>query len=566
MKTKKKGSLTLKMLLIVGIAMFVLYVSMLATSIYSSENSTRDLYLEKLKSIALSVKESYDSMIEGDYAVKDGKFCKGDNVLDNDLIDSISDQDDVYMTLFYGDTRYLTSIRDSDGNRAVGTKASDEVIEAVLNNGEDYETDNVDILGERYYGAYEPLKNGDDVVGIIFIGIEYSKVKEISDRLTIRMAIIGTVLAIVIMLVSCISCLFIARTIKNVSKKLNTLTEGDLNVECSVAKINQNDELGNLADSTNKLAEKLREIVGRMQQCSETLSEDYSNLDGVVEATSTSVCGVTSAMEDVARGASSQAETATELMVNVQELSSNLDMISNQVGQLNNTAKTVSQEANDTRQTMRELLEINENTRSSIDAIVSQSQNTLGSVEQISGIVRAIEEITTQTNLLSLNASIEAARAGEAGKGFIVVASEIGKLAEESAQSASQITEIINNIISQVEKAASISDVLSENAGSQIKKLAETQKSMDKVISGVVDISSNTETINTDVNNLERIKLSISDAVENLSATSEENAAASEETSSSAMIIEENMSVLKKSSDNILNVSNEISDTISYFK
>lgn len=563
---KKTGGLTFKMLLIVGLAMLVLYASMLITSIINSDSSTKKIYSEKLTSIAISVMESYEHMIEGDYSLKDGVVYKGDTALTDELLDKINKSDGVHMTIFYGDTRYLTSIKDPNGNKIVGTKASDEVIDSVLKNGQAYISEDVDIQGVRYFATYEPLKNGNEVVGMIFVGLEYSKIKDVVDALIIRMTLIGTGLAIVILAVSCISCLVIARTVRSVSIELETLSSGDLNVNCHVKKINEKDELGDLANNTNKLAFKLKEIVGRIHQCSEALSDGVSKLDEVVDNTSSSVTNVAEAMEDVARGAASQAETSTDLMSNIEELSANLDMITSQVEQLNDTTKSVSGVAENTRETMFELLKINEDTKNSIEAIVSQSQDTLNAVEEINGIVKAIEEITTQTNLLSLNASIEAARAGEAGRGFAVVAGEIGQLAQESADSAKKITDIINNIISQVKKSASLSDELSENAGHQISKLADTQKSMDTVISGVVNISANTERINSEVKNLEIVKVSIGDAVGALSATSEENAAAAQETSGSATIIEGNMSILKTSSSDISDVAKELKEAISYFK
>ncbi len=563
---KKTGGLTFKMLLIVGLAMLVLYASMLITSIVNSDNSTKKIYSEKLTSIAISVMESYEHMIEGDYSLKDGVVYKGDTALKDELLDKIHESDGVHMTIFYGDTRYLTSIKDSNGNKIVGTKASDEVIDSVLKNGQAYISEDVDIQGVRYFATYEPLKNGNEVVGMIFIGLEYSKIKDVVDSLIIRMAVIGTTLAIVILFVSCVSCLLIARTIRSVSMELDTLSSGDLNVNCHVKKVNEKDELGDLANNTNKLAFKLKEIVGRIHQCSEALSDGVLKLDEVVDNTSSSVTNVAEAMEDVAHGAASQAETSTDLMSSIEELSANLDMITSQVEQLNDTTRSVSGVAENTRETMLELLQINEETKNSIEAIVSQSQDTLNAVEEINGIVKAIEEITTQTNLLSLNASIEAARAGEAGRGFAVVAGEIGQLAQESADSAKKITDIINNIIGQVKKSASLSDELSENAGHQISKLAETQKSMDTVISGVMNISNNTESINSEVKNLELVKVSIGDAVGALSATSEENAAAAQETSGSASVIEGNMSILKTSSNEILDVANELKEAISYFK
>lgn len=270
-------------------------------------------------------------------------------------------------------------------------------------------------------------------------------------------------------------------------------------------------------------------------------------------------------MDDVAHGATNQAETSSDLMANIEELSAKLDMITSHIDDLNETTKSVSDDAMDTKHTMNELLGINEETKNSVEAIVNQSRDTLNAVEEINSIVRAIEEITTQTNLLSLNASIEAARAGESGRGFAVVAGEIGALAQQSADSAKRISIIISNIVSQVEKSSALSDDLSKNATHQINKLAETQRTMETVLGGVEDISTNTDSIYSEVKSLMLIKDSISDSVETLSATSQENAAASQETSASATVIEGNMSVLKDSSDDISSVVSDLHEAVSYF-
>ena len=545
--------------------MILLYGSILISAIMNSEKSTKSLYSEKLTSIAVAVLQSYDNLMDGSYSLKNGQVYKGNTPLTGDLLDAIYNKDEVHMTIFYGDTRYLTTIKDSGGNRIVGTKASDAVIDTVLNQGENYISEGVDIQGVKYFATYEPLKNGEEIVGILFIGLEQSKIQEVINGLIVHMVVVGSIIAVVLLAITFVVCLMLVKSIQIVANDLRTLTDGNLNIDCHVKKINKNDEIDGLADCTNKLAERLREVVDRIQKNSGILNSDSVKLNDVVSDTSSSVSNVVSAMDDVAHGATNQAETSSDLMANIEELSAKLDMITSHIDELNETTKSVSDDAMDTKHIMNELLGINEDTKNSVEAIVNQSRDTLNAVEEINSIVRAIEEITTQTNLLSLNASIEAARAGESGRGFAVVAGEIGALAQQSADSAKKISIIISNIVSQVEKSSALSDDLSKNASHQINKLADTQRTMETVLSGVEDISTNTDSIYSEVKSLMLIKDSISDSVETLSATSQENAAASQETSASATVIEGNMSVLKDSSDDISNVASDLHEAVSYF-
>ena len=546
-------------------AMILLYGSILISAIMNSEKSTKSLYSEKLTSIAVAVLQSYDNLMDGSYSLKNGQVYKGNTPLTEDLLDAIYNKDEVHMTIFYGDTRYLTTIKDSGGNRIVGTKASDAVIDTVLNQGENYISEGVDIQGIKYFATYEPLKNGEEIVGILFIGLEQSKIQEVINGLIVHLVVVGSIIAVVLLAITFVVCMMLVKSIQIVANDLRTLTDGNLNIDCHVKKINKNDEIDGLADCTNKLAERLREVVDRIQKNSGILNSDSVKLNDVVSDTSSSVSNVVSAMDDVAHGATNQAETSSDLMANIEELSAKLDMITSHIDELNETTKSVSDDAMDTKHIMNELLGINEDTKNSVEAIVNQSRDTLNAVEEINSIVRAIEEITTQTNLLSLNASIEAARAGESGRGFAVVAGEIGALAQQSADSAKKISIIISNIVSQVEKSSALSDDLSKNASHQINKLADTQRTMETVLSGVEDISTNTDSIYSEVKSLMLIKDSISDSVETLSATSQENAAASQETSASATVIEGNMSVLKDSSDDISNVASDLHEAVSYF-
>ena len=180
-------------------AMILLYGSILISAIMNSEKSTKSLYSEKLTSIAVAVLQSYDNLMDGSYSLKNGQVYKGNTPLTEDLLDAIYNKDEVHMTIFYGDTRYLTTIKDSGGNRIVGTKASDAVIDTVLNQGGNYISEGVDIQGVKYFATYEPLKNGEEIVGILFIGLEQSKIQEVINGLIVHLVVVGSIIAVVLL-------------------------------------------------------------------------------------------------------------------------------------------------------------------------------------------------------------------------------------------------------------------------------------------------------------------------------------------------------------------------------
>lgn len=174
MEKQKKISVKTQLVLLCAIPMVIMVVAVAVYSISTMRKMTHDATMEGLENLCKSVFAAYDALDSGAYRMEGdtlykGDYCISDNV---DVIDSFVNGSAADVTIFYGDTRRATSLRDkSTGERILGTKASDAVIKTVLNEGKTYETDSVVINGETYYAFYMPAKDSSGkVVGMVFAG------------------------------------------------------------------------------------------------------------------------------------------------------------------------------------------------------------------------------------------------------------------------------------------------------------------------------------------------------------------------------------------------------------
>lgn len=557
----------MKFLALIVVPLVLLLALLLSSSIVKSSASGRELFKEKLKAVAVSVNNSYNALVDGDWELIEGVLCKGGEPVDNTLIDSIGRQNGIEITLFFGDTRYLTTLKDDSGKRIVGTKVGSKITEDVLKNGREYINESISIKNKEYYALYMPLTNSDgSIVGMLFIGQERQLIREFMYALCRSIFYNGIVFCLIMIAVSFFLIKPIVTTIKGLSAELEKFSNGELDIQCKVPKINKNDELGILADSVNNLAFKFGEIIRAVQLQSGVLSEESEKLVQIADVSAGSIESISQAIDDVARGAEEQATDMTNTMGNIQELSATLDTVLSQVEKLSGVASGLKDYSDNTKGAMKELVSVNEKAKSSVHSMVVQTNETIKAMKEIDVILESIQDIASQTNLLSLNASIEAARAGGAGKGFAVVAGEVKKLADDCVNASKQISGIVKNISDEMEKSGALVRELEENADSQLAKLSGANDSVDNIIDGIFAVSGEITEINAEIKSLDSVKAGIGSAIENLSAISEENAASSEEVASSVTDVSSSVKNLSEAAEGISSSATALKDSISLFE
>ena len=326
------------------------------------------------------------------------------------------------------------------------------------------------------------------------------------------------------------------------------------------------DEVGLIAKAVNNLNGELREIVSAIQSQGTKLSQSNVQFaQGFTEIVET-VSNVNVAVEEIATGSTSQAQETTTAGEHIQNIGSAIESNTSNVNILETSIERMGDLAAESSRMLDELAKINTSTAQTIDIVTDQTDRTNQSAEKINEAVVAIQDIASQTNLLSLNASIEAARAGESGRGFAVVAEQIRKLAEDSAESAEQIEAIVRELISNSEDGVAKMHDLSENSQVQADRLDKTKTSFDELKHEIESVSTASREIFDQTNSINDLKNGVSGVIEQLAAIAEENAASTQETSASMNTLTENIDRCKDETEILSTLSTELNEQTSKFK
>ncbi len=301
----------------------------------------------------------------------------------------------------------------------------------------------------------------------------------------------NSVLASVVVLILCsVIGFFIAvRIIKPIEKitvVITKLAELDFTENPLQKYLNKRkDETGVMGRSIDVLRRELSRVVGNIVKQSGHIYDSSNAMSASTVETSASVEQVEKAISEIAQGATSQAQETQTATENVILMGNMIEETNEEVEILRENARKMRDAGDQAINILSDLNAINQKTKEAIQVIYEQTNTTNVSAMKIKEATDMISDIAEETNLLSLNASIEAARAGEQGRGFAVVASQIQKLAEQSNESARQIDNIINMLISDSEKSVETMEDVKVVIEKQNENVMNTEEAFRHVKDGI---------------------------------------------------------------------------------
>lgn len=568
MEPKRKQKLVVRLVAIalMGAAIIAVALTLMASMLI--DNAYEETVEEELKACAELLSDTYQYAYSGDWGMDaGGNLTKGDVVLNDRLIDDVKAKTGVDFAFFYGDTRVMTSLTaPGSSKKLVGAQADPKVSAKVLKGEEIYER-GVVVGGVKYDAFFIPERNADgSIVGMIAAERDATVV-----AMTIRRSmLLMTAIAVVVFLIIVGVGVYYARTIspvmEGITKELRKLADGNLNISIQPEFVNRRDELGDISECVQLLDEKLGGVIHTAKQMAENLHDSGTQLSSSAEQASEASKQVTDAIDEISRGAVSQAESVQDAAGNTTDIGVDVDTITDNVTQLTGYAEEMRTSCDGALEALKELISQSEQVKTAVGEIGNTIHSTNESARSISEFTEAITQIAAQTNLLSLNAAIEAARAGESGKGFAVVASEIGQLAVQSSQSAERIGVIVEKLVSDAEASVEVMQRLGESFDAQETHLNATRTEMSSMQANVVHVAASSANIEQRIRELNAAKDNLGTIVSDLSAVSEENAASTEETNASMEELNATFSLISASAGDLQRLAQEMAQTIGYFR
>lgn len=418
-----------------------------------------------------------------------------------------------------------------------------------------------DFKGVRKYAAFYV---GKDMNFIVVVTADESEMLGGIDSMKTRCATYSAVIILVLAVISYLFMVFILRYINHALREMDYMSQLDFTLEETYRKIPK-DEIGSIIESVHKTKKSLKNMVIILQTKIEVLNEAVEAIESGSTHTSELIEQVDRAVNDIAKGATNQAEETSDATENVIAIGDMIASVSDKVSELGKTSEEMVKSENTAKDTLDALFQVNAQTKKAISKIYDQIQNTNVSAEQIKSAAGVITDIASETNLLALNASIEAARAGDAGKGFSVVAEQIKILSEQSNTAAQQIAKIISNLLENSGTSVKVMEEVNEIIIEQNKEIEATQKDFKNVGNGIYKSIEDLKSIMSDVEHMNESKDHIVDSVQSLTAIAEENAAGAQETSASTTEVTTVMEEIRKKTENLYSLSEEIMDEIEKF-
>lgn len=525
---KKRGTFATKIIAMVILAIVISNVICMVFILESSKEQITD----STKHTMVDVINTTSKIVENEISNADAEDLDYD-----EYAKSLSD-----VKLEGIDSSYVYVVK-NDGTmlyhptkEKVGQPVENAVIKGVvqqLQDGKKPDTAVVEYVfnGTTKYSAYTILNNENILV------LTADESEALSGITVVTGVAIG--ISAIVVLLAIIICFIVGRRLMRPLVKVSTIIEeianGDINADFGMVK-ETNDEIGLIIEKMKELTQSLGNIVGRIRNSSDTMSANSYELNDTSSQTLAANNEISKAVEDVAEGSTGMASSISKINENLEEMSRETKDINESVNEIRNQTTAVQDSSKIMNDKIKSMQDSSHKMDDGISAISKRIETVNTTVDKVSNIVSVIEEISSETNLLSLNASIEAARAGDAGKGFAVVAQEIRVLSDNTNTELENIKQIISSLVEECRYCVQASGTIVEDNAKQkeeikavldefgaldeqIQKTAEKADEIEELVTAMIELN---DDITKSSNSLTDVSAANAAATEEMNANIEE--------------------------------------------
>lgn len=556
-KTKKRGTFAAKIIVMVILAVIVSNVICMVFILESSKKQITD----SVKHTMVDVVNTTSKIMENEISNSGVDDLDYDGYANNLLDVKLEGMDSAYMYVVQNDGTMLYH----PTKEKVGQPVENAVIKGVVQQLQDGKKPGTTVVeydfnGTTKYSAYTFLNNENILV------LTADESEALAGITTVTGVAVG-IIAIVVLIAIIISFIMgrrLMRPLVKVSTIIEDVANGNIEADFSVVK-ESNDEIGLIIEKMKELTQSLGSIVGKIRNSSDTMSSNSYELNDTSSQTLAANNEISKAVEDVAEGSTGMAASISKINENLLEMSNETKDINASVDEIKNQTVAVQDSSKIMNDKIKSMQDSSHKMDEGISAISKRIETVNTTVDKVSNIVSVIEEISSETNLLSLNASIEAARAGDAGKGFAVVAQEIRVLSDNTNTELENIKQIISSLVEECRYCVQASGTIVEDNAKQkeeIKAVLDEFGSLDEQIQKTAEKADEIEELVTAMIELNDDITKSSNSLTDVSAA---NAAATEEMNANIEELNAMMHGVSEMAEHMNNESDGLKEALSFF-